>query len=125
VGCAPELRRHTGDIFPTEVHEFPRGRVVSFYVWRQTTADGGSWQAWFLSGLVLWLDGHCWSLGERPQNVDVETESQTRTFWDVVPFKGDEYLIIRREGYEDAQLEAYRIDPSRLTRVIHEYVWAL
>jgi hypothetical protein len=122
--CAPELAAYAGDIFPYEVVEFPRGRVLSFYIWRQSSA-ANPWQALFLSSLIVSLDGRCLSLRDTPKDLDVETRSIWRTFWDIVPFKGHDYLVISNQGYEHAELEAYRVDGSRLTLVLHRIVGGL
>lgn len=122
--CSPELATFAGDVFPYEVVEFPRGRVVAFYVWRQSSPDS-AWQAYFLSSLVLSLDGRCLSLGERPKDLDVEVRSVWRSFWDIVPFKGHDYLVIKRQGYEHAELEAYRVEGPTLTLVLRRYIGGL
>jgi hypothetical protein len=122
--CAPELAGFSGDVFPSEIVEFPRGRVVSFYIRRQAVANNPL-QAFFLSSMVLQLDGRCLSLGEVPRDFDVETDSVSRTFWDIVSFRGDEYVVISRHGYEHAELEAYRVEGSRLTLVLQRYIGGL
>jgi hypothetical protein len=124
IAMAPLLVATTGDVFPTEVVDFPRGRVVSFYVWRQSAADD-PYHALFLSSMILRLDGRCLSLADPPRDIDAEVNSVSRTFWDVARFENNDYLVISGQGYETSELQAYRVDGTGLKLVLQRDVGGL